>query len=125
LYLRLERSIFRLGETIPVYVECNVEGGISAIRKVTALLVQEAIYIVDPDSKDEARQKERMVVAEAVDGKDAGGGETQCYNMSLKIEDRLPLTDYPWCDFIQVTKKEQRGELDKKNLRTLDLLASL
>ncbi len=45
--------------------------------QVIAVLVQEAIYIVDPMSKEEARKKERLVMAEAVDEEDADVGEKQ------------------------------------------------
>ncbi len=42
-----------------------------------AVLVQEAVYIVSPMTKGEARKKERLVMAEAVDNEDADAGETQ------------------------------------------------
>ena len=44
---------------------------------MTAVLVQEAVYIVSPLTKSEARKKERIVMAEAVDNEDADVGETQ------------------------------------------------
>ena len=70
--------------------------------QITALLVQEAIYTVNPNSKDEARKKERLVMAEDSNGEDTDPGETKIYDLTLQIEDRMPLTDFPWCDFIQM-----------------------
>ena len=35
LYLRLEKSVYKLGETINVYSECRVEGGITDVKKVS------------------------------------------------------------------------------------------
>ena len=40
-----------------------------------------------------------MAVSEAVDEEDADVGETQSYSLELSIDDRLPLTDYPWYIF--------------------------
>ncbi len=37
LYLRLEKSVYKLGETINVYSECRVEGGITDVKKVSRL----------------------------------------------------------------------------------------
>ena len=37
LYMKLEKSIYRLGETIPVHVECKVEGGSTDVDKVRNL----------------------------------------------------------------------------------------
>ena len=46
--------------------------------------------------KDEQRKKELLVFAEAVDNEDADVGECQEYNFELKIDDQLPLSDFPW-----------------------------
>ena len=70
--------------------------------QVTAVLVQEAVYIVNPASKEEARKKERLVMAEAHDDEDADVGENQDYHLSLNIDQKMALTDYPWCDFIHM-----------------------
>ena len=60
------------------------------------LLVQECIYTTDMDSKDEARKKERLVMAEAIDKEDADVGECQNYDLDLKIDEKMGLTDFPW-----------------------------
>ena len=49
--------------------------------QVIVLLVQEAIYICNLDSKDEERKKEILVMAEAIDEEDADAGECQNYNL--------------------------------------------
>ena len=36
------------------------------------------------------------------DPEDADPGESQNYDLELKVDDILPLTDFPWRDFIQV-----------------------
>ena len=72
------------------------------LSQVTAVLVQEAVYIVNPASKEEARKKERLVMAEARDDEDADVGENQDYHLSLNIDQKMALTDYPWCDFIHM-----------------------
>ena len=41
-----------------------------------------------------------MVVAEAVDDENANGSHS--YDLELDIDDTLPLTDYPWCEFIEM-----------------------
>ena len=64
--------------------------------------MQESIYTVGLGTKDEARQKERLVMAEAVDEEDADVGECQEYDLTLQIDERMPLTDFPWCDFIEI-----------------------
>lgn len=64
--------------------------------------MQESIYTVGLGTKDEARQKERLVMAEAVDEEDADVGECQEYDLTLEIDERMPLTDFPWCDFIEI-----------------------
>ena len=63
---------------------------------LSALLVQESVYICNMGFKDEQRKKELLVFAEAVDNEDADVGECQEYNFELKIDDQLPLTDFPW-----------------------------
>jgi len=102
LYLKLEKNVFKLGETIKVHVECTVKGGRSEIDKIIVILVQEAIYVCNMGMKEEARKKERLIFSEAQDPEDAEPGECQEYDLELKVEDVLPLTDFPWCDFIQM-----------------------
>ena len=63
---------------------------------LSALLVQESVYICNMGFKDEQRKKELLVFAEAVDNEDADVGECQEYNFELKIDDQLPLSDFPW-----------------------------
>lgn len=60
LFMRLEKNVYKLGDSIPVHVEIRTEGGNNEIKKVTALLVQEAIYTVNLGSKVET-QKLRCV----------------------------------------------------------------
>jgi hypothetical protein len=43
-----------------------------------------------------------LVFYDVVDEEDADPGECQAYDLEIKIEDQLPLTDFPWCDFIQI-----------------------
>ncbi len=69
---------------------------------MTAILVQEAVYICNMGSKEEERKKERLVYHEAHDEEDADPGECQHYNLELDIDENLPLTDFPWCDFIKM-----------------------
>ncbi|TRY78670.1 hypothetical protein TCAL_11599 [Tigriopus californicus] len=102
LYMKLDQNIFKLGDTIPVHVECRLEGGNADVDKVTVLLVQEAIYTVGHGTKDVSKKKERLVVAEAVDEEDTDVGKIQNYDLNLNINDRMPLTDFPWCDFIDI-----------------------
>lgn len=40
------------------------------------------------------------MVDEAVDEGNAQGNKS--YDLELKIDDTLPLTDYPWCEFIEM-----------------------
>merc|ERR1712095_182754 len=98
--MTLDKSVYKLGDTIKVHVEASVKGGSSDVDKITALLVQESVYICNMGFKDEQRKKELLVFAEAVDNEDADVGECQEYNFELKIDDQLPLSDFPWCDFI-------------------------
>ncbi len=60
------------------------------------MLVQEAIYIVNIGTKDEARKRELLVLADVEDPEDADSGECQHYDLELPGLDRLPLSDYPW-----------------------------
>ena len=46
--------------------------------------------------KEEQRKKERLVFAEAEDPEDADSGECQNYDLELKIDEQLPLSDFPW-----------------------------
>ena len=41
LYLRLEKSVFRVGEPIRVHAECRVEGGITDVNKVSGRSARE------------------------------------------------------------------------------------
>ena len=66
------------------------------------LLVQEAIYTCNLGTKEEVRKKERLVMSEAVDTEDADPGECQNYDLELKVDENMPLTDFPWCDFIRM-----------------------
>ena len=68
----------------------------SFCSQVTVLLVQECIYVTDIDSKEEARKKERLVMAEALDKEDAEVGECQKYDLELPIDQKMALTDFPW-----------------------------
>ena len=63
---------------------------------MTAILVQEAVYICNMGSKEEARKKERLVYDEAHDEEDADVGECQEYDLELTVDEDLPLTDFPW-----------------------------
>ena len=58
--------------------------------------MQEAIYVCNMGFKEEARKKERLIFSEAEDPEDAEPGECQGYDLELKVEDVLPLTDFPW-----------------------------
>lgn len=54
LYMKLERNTFKLGETIPVHVECRLEGGNADVDKVRSLFVlwhmsQNSLYVNQPD----------------------------------------------------------------------------
>ena len=69
--MKLEQNVYKLGQTIEVHVECTVKGGRAEIDKVIVLLVQEAIYICNMGSKEEARKKERLVFSEDEDPEDA------------------------------------------------------
>ena len=55
--MKLEKSTFRLGQKIPVHVETRIEGGSNDVDKITVILVQETIYSVNVDTKDEKRKK--------------------------------------------------------------------
>ena len=39
LYMRLERNVWKLGEKIPVHVECSVKGGSTKVDKVSLLCI--------------------------------------------------------------------------------------
>merc|ERR1712076_357037 len=41
-------------------------------------------------------------MAEALDKEDAEVGECQKYDLELPIDEKMALTDFPWCDFIQM-----------------------
>ena len=66
------------------------------VFQLIVLLVQEAIYICNLGTKDEVRKKERLVMSEAEDKEDADPGECQNYDLTLKVDDSMPLTHYPW-----------------------------
>ena len=94
--MSLDKSVYKLGDTIKVHVECSVKGGKADVDKCITLLVQEAVYITNMGFKDEQRKKERLVYVEDVDTEDADVGECQHYDLELKIDENLPLTDFPW-----------------------------
>ena len=98
LYMKLDRSVYTLGEKIDVFLEARVEGGVNDVNKVYALLVQEAIYSVNMGTKDEKRKKEVLVMAEDSNGEDTHPGKTHTYNMTLQIPDRMGLTGKPAID---------------------------
>ena len=52
---------------------------------MNALLVQESIYTVNMNSKDEARQKERLVVSESEDDNNTISSENQAFDFTVKV----------------------------------------
>ena len=52
---------------------------------MTALLVQESIYTVNMNSKDEARKKERLVVSESEDENNSISSDNQAFDFCLKV----------------------------------------
>ena len=43
--MKLDKSVYNLGDTIKVHIECSVKGGSSDVDKVVVLLVQEGVYV--------------------------------------------------------------------------------
>jgi len=101
LYMKLEKNVYQLGDEIPVHVEVTVKGS-SKVDRLIVLLVQEAIYICNLGTKDEVRKRERLVMSEAEDTEDADPGECQGYDLTLRVDENMPLTHYPWCEFINM-----------------------
>ncbi len=103
LFLKLDKSHYRLGDTIDVEVQARVEGGRSDVDKITAILVQEMIFSDKIDTPKESESvKELLVFAEATDEDDTNSGETRTYKLQLEIDERLPITSFPNCDFISM-----------------------
>ena len=120
LYMKVEKNVYQLGDEIPVHIECTVKGSSKVDRvgtlcwlmmlgnfqmsllQLIVLLVQEAIYICNLGTKEEVRKKERLVMSEAEDNEDADPGECQNYDLKLKVGESMPLTHYPWCEFINM-----------------------
>ena len=55
--MSLDKSVYKLGDTIKVHVECSVKGGKADVDKCITLLVQEAVYITNMGFKDEQRSE--------------------------------------------------------------------
>ena len=47
-------------------------------------------------AKEEARRKERLVFDTAEDNEDTDAGECEKYELELKIDEHLPLSNFPW-----------------------------
>ncbi|XP_023331774.1 uncharacterized protein LOC111703919, partial [Eurytemora carolleeae] len=102
--VKLKRNIYKPGQTIRPVVEVFLERGASAsIDTVTCCLVQEAVFTVNIDQDDEAKNKEVMVWGYAEQKQAIKAGELITFkDLRVKIDENIQLTGYPGTDNIDI-----------------------
>ena len=102
-YLKLPQSVYKQGQRIKTTIEVAVEPGKCPLEGVMLLLVQEMVYTCNPDSDDERRKKEVLVVGESNKEEIINPGEKKSFDdMHLLIEKNIPISGFPHCEYIDV-----------------------